>query len=176
MNKISLLILKFVLTIPVVYALSYPFLHPEANAGVFREVQMLGVTGSVIVGLLFLGAIVLYCRDLQRTLSLLQANSRVASPRSVWWMFFMPFNFVEDFFIVANVARSLRNEAQNNPALAGLKSFGLWSGIGWCSAQIISLIPHELGALGSLFALLFWVVHWRFIRQVNSRLLGQRLT
>jgi hypothetical protein len=170
MNTFSLLILKVVLTIPVVYALAYPFLHPEANAGVFREVQMLGVTGSVMVGLLLLSAIVLYCRDLQKTLSLVQARSRVASPRSVWWMFFMPFNFVEDFFIVANVARSLRNEAQTNPALAGLKNFGLWSGLGWCTAQIISLIPHELGSLGSVFALLFWVLHWRFIRQVNLRL------
>lgn len=172
MHKISLVILKVVLTIPVVYALAYPFLYPDANAGVFREVQMLGVTGSVMLGLLFLSAIVLYCRDLQKTLSLLPEQSRVASPRSVWWMFFMPFNFVEDFFIVANVARSLRNEAQINPVLAGLKNFGLWSGIGWSTAQIISLIPHDLGSLGSVFALLFWVVHWRFIRQVNVRLLG----
>jgi hypothetical protein len=172
LNQPTFLILKGILTLPIAYLFALPFIKPEINGRVLREVQMLGITGSVIVGLVFLCAIVFYCRDLQTSLSLISPEARVASPRSVWWMFFMPFNFVEDFFIVANVARSIKNEAAKNPALAGLKSVGLWSGLGWCTAQIISLIPHELGSIGSVFALVFWIVHWRFIRSVNVRLVS----
>ena len=163
---------KIALTIPVAYALAYPFLNPTVDAGMFRELKMVGPIAGIAITAAFLVAVFLYCRDLQRTLALVRPDSRAASPRSVWLMFLLPYNFVEDFFIIANVAKSLRREAQHNQALRSFKGFGLVSGFGWCSAQIVSLIPHEVGSLAGVLALLAWVIHWRFIRNAN-RLLSE---
>jgi hypothetical protein len=103
-----------------------------------------------------------------------QPEARTATPRSVWLMFLIPYNFVEDFFIIANVANSLRREARQNKALHPFHGFGLLSGLAWCSLQIVSLIPHEIGSLAGFLALPFWVVHWRLIRQVNRALTTQQ--
>lgn len=165
-----LLVLKLLLTVPVAYALAYPFLYPDAGAGVFRELALVGPVGGAIVVVAFLATVFFYCRDLQRSLERVRPASRVATPRSVWLMFLLPYNFVEDFFIVANVARSLRNEARDNPALQSFAHFGLAAGMTWCGAQIVSLVPHEIGSVASLVALVAWIVHWRLIRRVNAAL------
>ncbi|MFY7865672.1 hypothetical protein [Roseateles sp.] len=166
--SIALILVKIVLTIPVAYALAYPFLNPSAGGGVFKELEMLGVVGSTLLALAFLTLIFLYGRDLSRTLSLVRPSARTASPRSVWLMFLIPYNFVEDFFIVYNVASSLRQEAQHNAALHSFKSFGMVSGQGWCAAQIVSLLPNEIGSIAGVLALPLWIVHWRLVRQVNA--------
>ncbi|RQO53500.1 hypothetical protein DBR47_24085 [Paucibacter sp. KBW04] len=171
-SNLSLTLFKIVLTIPVAYALLYPFLNPEVGGGVFKELELLGPIGSAIVAAVFLGLIVFYCLDLQRSLSLVRPGARVASPRSVWLMFLLPYNFVEDFFIIAHVAKSLAQEAQFNASLRAFKSFGWLSGMGWCAAQIVSLLPNEIGSLAGLLALALWILHWRLIRRINSALLA----
>ena len=169
MNRnIALILVKIVLTLPVTYALAYPFLNPSVAGGVFKEVEMLGLLGSVVLAAAFLAIVFLYCRDLYRSLSLVRPSAREASPRSVWLMFLIPYNFVEDFFIIANVASSLRREAQHNVALHPFKRFGMVSGLGWCTAQIVSLLPNAIGSIAGVLALLLWIIHWRFIRRVNA--------
>ena len=169
MNRnIALILVKIVLTLPVTYALAYPFLNPSVAGGVFKEVEMFGLLGSVVLVAAFLAIIFLYCRDLQRSLSLVRPSAREASPRSVWLMFLIPYNFVEDFFIIANVANSLRREAQHNVALHPFKHFGMVSGLGWCAAQIVSLLPNAIGSIAGVLTLVLWIVHWRFIRRVNA--------
>ena len=171
MNRnIALILVKIVLTLPVTYALAYPFLNPSVAGGVFKEVEMFGLLGSVVLVAAFLAIIFLYCRDLYQSLSLVRPSARAASPRSVWLMFLIPYNFVEDFFIIANVANSLRREAQHNVALHPFKHFGMVSGLGWCAAQIVSLLPNAIGSIAGVLTLLLWIVHWRFIRQVNAAL------
>lgn len=165
-----LILIKILLTIPVAYALMYPFLNSTEATGVFKEIEMLGPIGSVLLASVFLALVFFYCRDLHRTLSLIRPTARVATPKSVWLMFLIPYNFVEDFFIVANVANSLKQEAKHNIALGSLKQFGMASGIGWCSAQIVSLLPNEIGSAAGLVALILWIIHWRFIRKVNGML------
>lgn len=167
-RRIALILLKLALTVPVAYALAYPFLHPGTSGGVFKEVEMLGIFGAIVLVLVFLALVFLYCRDLQQSLALVQPAARKAEPRSVWLMFLLPYNFVEDFFIIANVARSLQQEAQTNPALQSFKSFGMWSGMGWCGMQIVSLLPNELGSFAGFLALPLWIIHWRLIRKVNA--------
>lgn len=164
----ALLLCKIVLTVPVAYALAYPFLYPATGGGVLNDVERLGVRGSLALAGVFLGLIFLYCRDLQRSLLLVRPAARKASPRSVWLMFLIPYNFVEDFFIVANVAGSLKREAQHNAALQPFKGFGLWTGLGWCAAQIVSLFPNEIGSVAGAVALPLWLVHWWRIRRVNA--------
>ena len=171
-----LLLLKIGLTIPVAYAFVYPLLNPAAGAGVFRDLALVGPVTATGIALAFLLAVYLYCRDLERALTLVQPEARTASPRSVWLMFLIPYNFVEDFFIIANVANSLRKEAQQNKALRPFQGFGLISGLAWCSLQIVSLIPHEIGSLAGFLALPFWVAHWRLIRKVNGVLAAERMS
>ena len=118
MNRnIALILVKIVLTLPVTYALAYPLLNPSVAGGVVKEIKMLGLLGSVVLASAFLAVVFLYCRDLHRSLSLVHPSARVASPRSVWLMFLVPYNFVEDFFIIANVANSLRRESRHTIAL-----------------------------------------------------------
>lgn len=52
-----------------------------------------------------------------------------------------------------------------------IKSFGMVSGQGWCIAQIVSLIPNQIGSAAGLIALVFWMWHWVFIRRVNGVLI-----
>jgi hypothetical protein len=174
----TLTLLKALLCIPIGIGLAYPLLFapPEAPVGILGELQMFGPLGSALVIAAFLLLILFYALDLIRTLKLVSPAARTARPGSVWLMFLLPYNFIEDFFIVAHVARSLRAEAAINPALAGFTkggsqpSFGMISGLGWCSAQIVSLIPNALGSAAGLLAIGCWVWHWAFIRRVNAAL------
>ena len=165
-----LITIKIALTIPVTYALAYPLLNRQSGSGVLNEIDMIGPVYTTILILSFLTLVFLYCRDLERSLSLVRPANRAAKPRSVWLMFLIPYNFIEDFFIVANINHSLKREAQGNAALVGLKGFGMTSGIGWCSAQIVSLLPNEIGTVGGVVAIPFWVIHWRLVRRANQLL------
>ncbi|MDF3831447.1 hypothetical protein P3W85_00495 [Cupriavidus basilensis] len=168
MNKITLTIGKVVLSLPIAYGLAYPFLYPTAGGGVLGEKEMLGTTGSAVVALVFLMLVLLYANDLKTTLTLVHRESRAAEPSSVWLMFLLPYNFIEDFFIISNVAKSLESEARISPALAKLKSFGRASGFGWCLAQVISLTPNSAGSVAGIAAIVLWIWHWIFVRRTNS--------
>jgi len=99
-----LLIIKIFLTFAVGIALTYPFVAPSGSGGVLTEVEALGIGGAIAIVTLFLLAIFFYCRDLQRILELISPASRSAEPRSVWLMFLLPYNFIEDFFIMYNIS------------------------------------------------------------------------
>lgn len=159
--------LKIALTIPVTLALAHG-LARGGTGGVMAELQVLGPSGTVVVIALFFGLVALYARDLQRCLESLSPKSRTLAPRKVWLMFAIPYNFVEDFFIVLAIDRSLRRESQVTPTLRRFRSFGGVSGLGWCSAQIVSLLPNALGSIASLVAFAFWLWHWRFVRCATS--------
>lgn len=161
-------LLKAILSVPIGIGLAYPFFRPDASGGILGELKIFGSMGMVAAIVVFLLLVFLYARDLVRTLQLVSPAARTATPGSVWLMFLLPYNFIEDFFIVANVARSLEAEAAVNPSLAVFKSFGMISGIGWCAAQIVSLVPHPVGSAAGLAAIVFWAWHWVFIRRANS--------
>lgn len=166
-----MMLVKIILSIPIGIGLVYPFIQADAAGGILNEIRFLGFYGSILFIALFLLLVLFYIFDLIKTLKLVSPSARKAQPNSVWLMFLLPYNFIEDFFIVANVARSLEAEAAINPALASFKSFGMVSGLGWCVAQIISLIPHSLGSLAGLMAMGLWGWHWAFIRRVNKVLI-----
>lgn len=175
MSRVSILLaLKLCLTIPVALGLGLPFISPTASGGVLRELAAVGIVGSLAIGLLFLPLVYLYCRDLHTTLSLIHPRARAASPRSVWLMFLVPYNFIEDFFIVLNVTRSLQRESSQNAVFGQFRNFGALSGIGWCLAQIVSLLPNDIGLIAGLAATPLWILHWRRIRQANALLSANR--
>ena len=167
----ALTLLKAILSIPIGVGLAYPFLNSEASGGILVELNIFGPVGSISAIAIFLLLVFFYALDLIRCLKLVSPASRKAKPNSVWFMFLLPYNFIEDFFIITSVARSLKAEATSNPALASFKSFGMISGVGWCAAQVVSLIPNLVGSVAGLVAIGFWVWHWRFIRHANRILM-----
>lgn len=169
----TLLLSKIALSLPIAYGLAYPFLHPGAGGGIPKEVERLGPIGSLVAVLLFLILVAFYCGDLQRSLALVRPEARKAKPRSVWLMFLLPYNFIEDFFIIANVATSLREVAQHNERLRLPRDTGLVSGWGWCAAQIVALLPHQLGSVAGALTIALWIMHWHFVRGANATLAAQ---
>lgn len=161
--------IKILLSALVAFALIYPFLLAEP-AGLAKELEVLGVYGAVALGVVFFLLVALYAGDLRSILLLVSPDSRKAKPNSVWWMLVLPYNFIEDFFIVRAVTESLRHESSINSGLQNLKSFGALTGFGWCIAQIGSLIPNEVGSLFAVLALVMWIFHWRLIRKAKASL------
>lgn len=168
----KLLVFKLFLTGLVSVALLTPFFYPSLGSGILAELAWFGLPGSIVIALVFLFLVFLYCRDLSTTLDLIAPQNRCAAPASVWFMFLIPYNFVEDFFIIHNVAKSIATESKVNAALRDMRYVGYYTGIGWCSAQIVSLAPGMIGKTASLFAIVLWIAHWRFIRKTNHLLQG----
>lgn len=172
-----LTLFKIVLSLPIAYGLAYPFIHSTNGAptgGILGEISVFGPAISAVVVCVFLMLVVLYARDLVKCLRLVSPEARAASPNSVWWMLVLPYNFIEDFFIMINIAKSLQTESMSNPALAQFTSFGKVSGLAWCVCQIISLLPNEVGSLFGLIAMVFWGWHWAFIRRANRAMLESK--
>ena len=176
MSTTAWTIVKAILSIPIAFGLAYPLIYPAKDGGVLREVEMLGTIGAIVVIAVFLALVYAYASDLRTTLKLVDRGSRVAEPNSVWLMFVLPYNFIEDFFIISNVAKSLEAESRINPALSGLRSFGRISGIGWCVAQVVSLIPDTIGSIAGAVAAVLWIWHWVFVRRANKMLAGSRVS
>ncbi len=169
-------VLKAILSIPIAFGLAYPLTHPSEDRGILGEMDRFGTSGSIVVVTVFLALVYAYASDLRTTLKSVNQGSRAAEPNSVWLMFLLPYNFIEDFFIISNVAKSLEAESRINPALSGLRSFGRISGIGWCLAQVVSLIPNTIGAIAGGVAVFLWVWHWVFVRRANKMLAGSQIS
>ncbi|WP_329093631.1 MULTISPECIES: hypothetical protein [unclassified Streptosporangium] len=164
-------VIKTVGTVLSAILLSYPFWAPEWGLGILGEIGALGMPGGLIAIAVFFGLVALYCRALQRTMTLIGPEARTASPASVWWMFAIPYNFTEDFFIVRAVSTSLAASTTAGTRVRG--GFVRWwtvIGYGWCAFQILSLFPGTAGYVGGAIALPLWAAHWIMTGRVNRRL------
>lgn len=162
--------IKILLSLVVAFSAAYPYLFASEKSGSLETIFAAGIAGSIALLLAFFTAIYFYCRALAQCLELIAPAHRAASPNSVWYMFLIPYNIIEDFFIIINVSQSIQNEAKHNPKLTGLGDIGLITGMGWCIAQVLSLIPNWGGQIAGLIGLLLWIIHWVFIQKVNKLL------
>lgn len=145
------------------------------DQGILREISAYGPNVGILLALVFLALVAAYARDLQHLLQAVPRRQRAAAPASVWWMFAIPYNFVEDFFIIGTIATSLRRSEMEYTNLRGaFGGYGRISGFGWCGLQILSLIPHPIGAAAGLFALPLWAWHWRQVRSARRILLAHQ--
>lgn len=160
-------IVKISLSIIITLCALFPYINSTDKPDVFENVFSIGLIGSASIIITFFTAIGIYCMDLQRCLELIEPKNRKANPQSVWYMFLMPYNFIEDFFIVINISNSLVAEAKENKKLANCNDFGMVTGIGWCIAQILSFVPNSIGQIASILGIILWIIHWRFIRKMN---------
>jgi len=164
------LLIRFVLTSLLVLWASLPFMNELEGKSILSDIYRIGIIPSVLIMLAFFIMVAFYCRTLQKCLTLIKPENRKASPKSVWYMFVIPFNFVEDFFIVINISNSLEKEKETNIELKNISDFGMVSGIGWSIAQILSFIPNIVGQTAGLVGMILVIYHWVLIHKINSLL------
>jgi hypothetical protein len=165
------ILIRLILTILLVAWAVLPYFDNSANDSVLNEIIRIGVLPSLLIIGAFFMMVGFYCRTLQRCLSLINPTNRKAKPSSVWYMFAIPFNFIEDFFIVINIANSIEEEKKSNSNLKTVTDFGMVSGIGWSIAQILSFIPNFVGQIAGVVGMILVVYHWVLIARIN-KLLG----
>lgn len=158
------------LSVPVVALLTQPLWAPQLGVGVLGEVAAAGPVGAPVAVAVFLVLVAFYCRLLARLLEAVPRPLRRRSARSVWLMFAVPVNFVEDVVIVHEISASLRSDGRV-PAPSVLR----WTVLGhaWCAAQIVSLLPGVVGVATGGAALVLWATHWvltgRLVRVLTTR-------
>ncbi|PIE50983.1 MAG: hypothetical protein CSA38_00485 [Flavobacteriales bacterium] len=166
-------LVRLILTALLVAWVIYPYINNTPDESILAEIFHLGILPSILIMGSFFIMVAFYCRTLQKTLTLIKPENRKATPKSVWYMFALPFNFVEDFFIVINVANSLDAEKKSNPKLQTVSDFGMVSGIGWSIAQILSFIPNMVGQIAGLVGMILVIYHWVKIAKINKLLSGE---
>ena len=145
----------------VVVLLSAPLWVPGWGPGLIGEIGLVPFPGNLAIIAGFLLLVALYCLTLQR----LVRRAGAGSGASVWWMFAIPANFVEDFYIVQRVGAAIA------PRI-GRAELGWWRwlGFGWCILQLVSLLPGELGRVGGALAILLWLAQWVLTLSITRRL------
>lgn len=171
MKTIVNYLIRLILTGLLVVWAVMPFSDNSTNDSVLNEILRIGLLPSFLIIGAFFVMVGFYCRTLQRCLTLIKPENRKAKPTSVWYMFAIPFNFVEDFFIVINVANSIDGEKKTNMKLSNVSDFGMISGIGWSIAQVLSFIPNQVGQIAGILGLVLVIYHWIQIAKIN-KLLG----
>lgn len=169
MKSINLIIRITLTALLVVWAIT-PYWNKPSNESALGEIMSIGVLGSAIIMSSFFVFVAFYCRTLQKCLNLIKPENRKAKPTSVWYMFAIPFNFVEDFFIVIHLANSIEEEKKTNKKLGNISDFGMVSGIGWSIAQVMSFIPTIVGQVSGLIGMILVIFHWVQIAKINRLL------
>jgi hypothetical protein len=167
-------IIRLVLTALLVTWAVLPFVDNASNESVLGEIFKVGIWPSILIIGSFFIMVAFYCRTLQKCLTLIKPEHRKARPKSVWYMFAIPFNFIQDFFIVINIANSIEEEKKTNSNLKDISDFGMVSGIGWSIAQVLSFIPNIVGQIAGLIGMILVVCHWLQIAKINRYLLKIR--
>lgn len=162
------LLIKLILTALLLAWAIYPYISNTSNESVLAEVFKIGIIPSLLIMASFFIMVAFYCRTLQKCLTLIKPENRKSKPNSVWYMFAIPFNFIEDFFIVIDIANSLENEKKSNDKLKNTTDFGMVSGIGWSIAQILSFIPNVVGQIAGLIGMILVIFHWIQIVKFNK--------
>ena len=145
-------------------------LHSEVGLDT-KTLKISQLFPSIIIIMAFFVMVAFYCRALQKCLTLIKTENRKAEPKSVWYMFAIPFNFVEDFFIVINIANSIEEEKKANQKLKDISDFGMVSGIGWSIAQVLSFIPNIVGQIAGFIGMILVIYHWVQIARINKLLI-----
>ncbi len=163
-------VIRFMLTALLVAWAVIPYFETATNGSFLNEFIGIGLWPSLVIVGAFFMLVGFYCRTLQRCLTLIRPENRKMKPTSVWYMFAIPFNFIEDFFIVIHLANSIEEEKKTNLKLKTISDFGMISGIGWSIAQLLSFVPNEVGQIAGLVGMVLVVYHWTQIAKINKLL------
>jgi hypothetical protein len=170
------LLVRISLTALLVFGTCLSYFDQSGNKGPLGELVSIGMSGSLLIIVAFFIMVGIYCRTLQECLTRIRPENRKVKPGSVWFMFAIPFNFVEDFFIVINLANSIEEEKRSNRSLQSITDFGMVSGIGWSIAQVMSFIPNIVGQAAGLVGFILVIYHWLQIAKINRLLSKKEMT
>ena len=163
-------LIRLILTGLLVAWAVMPYFDNSTNDSVLNEIFRIGILPSLLIIGAFFIMVGFYCRTLQKCITLIKPENRKTKPTSVWYMFAIPFNFIEDFFIVINVANSIEEEKKSNVRLKNVSDFGMVSGIGWSITQVLSFIPNLVGQIAGLLGMILVIYHWTQIAEINKLL------
>jgi hypothetical protein len=114
--------------------------------------------GLVLFGLVALVVMILYLLTLQKALSRCSPESRAMSPGLVWLMLIPCFNLVWQFFVVINIAKSLKAEFTKRGLPIEDKP-GQTIGLIMCIAPFVSWIPF-VGCIASIAQIVCFIMYW----------------
>jgi hypothetical protein len=138
-----------------------------------QETQSALNTTVVLIGSLVLFAVMLipaifYLLTLQKTFNRCSPENRAMNPGLVWLMFIPLFNMIWHFMIVLNMSKSLAAEFQKR-GLNEEPNPGKNLGLAMCILACTGIIP-VLGMLGSVGALVCWILYWVKIAGYSKKL------
>ena len=108
----------------------YPYFFTKVASNLFKIFSSTEIISSISVAIAFFIAVAFYCISLQNCLKLIHPDNRASTPTSVWYMFLLPMNFIEDFFIIIDVSNSISKEMEKNSKLKSITDDGMVVGIG----------------------------------------------
>jgi len=113
----------------------------------------------VLVVALCLVPAIFFLITLQRALVRCAPESREMSPGAVWLSLIPLFNFVWQFIVVVNVARSLHNEFVRRNLPVSEPNPGLALGLATLTLGLVSLVP-VIGVFASVAGLVCGIIYW----------------
>jgi len=126
----------------------------------------------IIFGVLLLPTI-FYLITLQTTLNEVKPENRKMDPGLVWLALIPVFKIIWQFFIVINIADSLKAEFAQRNINAGEDRPGYGIGLAFCILNCCSIIPF-LGFLTAVAGFICWIVYWIKISSFKSMLLSSK--
>ena len=90
------------------------------------------------------------------------------SPSLVWLMLIPIFGVVWHFFIVVNIAKSVRGEFRRRGIVAE-PSPGQALGLAMCGLLVVGFVPF-IGALAGFAGFVCWIIYWVKISRFSAQL------
>lgn len=125
--------------------------------------------GLLIFVLIFTLPAVFYLLSLQKCLNRCSSEVRTMSPGLVWLMLIPFFGVVWHFFVVVNIARSVRGEFQKR-GIVSEPLPGQALGLAMCGLWVVGLIPF-VGILAGIAGFVCWILYWVKVSEFSARLL-----
>lgn len=130
--------------------------------------------------LAFVVPAILYLITLQHTLAAIAIESRTMSPGHVWLLLIPVFNIVWQFILVNRMADSIKNECLRLNIATGEERPTFSLGLTMTLLYLGSLVLNQsdtlplLGAIGSLAAIICWIIYWVKINRYKNLIIANQ--
>jgi hypothetical protein len=131
----------------------------------FSGVEIVAVLITIAI---FFIITIFYLLTLQKALNRCAPENRAMAPGMVWLLLIPLFNWVWNFFVVINIAKSLGAEFQKR-GIAEEPKPGQTLGMVMCILNVCSIIP-LLGILCALGGLVCWIIYWIKIAGFSAKI------
>jgi uncharacterized membrane protein YjgN (DUF898 family) len=136
-----------------------------------------GVTEFLLVFVIAFGItlipIIFYLVTLQTTFNEVKPENRKMQPELVWLAIIPIFRLIWQFFIVNNLADSLKAEFAQRNINVGEERPGSSIGMAYCILNCCAVIPF-LGFLAALAGFVCWIIYWVKVSGFKAKLLSSK--